>query len=214
MKPLKITAHLVAGFVSSDRWSPAVDGLMAWRHYKDRSGSDFGCLPESDLSDDPILPLEIVRGSGEWWYAASRPYVTDARRQVRHFHRRFDDQHERHLDLSGKSGKILTAAGPYKNWRRQITVTMTPCISWHVVGDEGAIKDLVDRVTHVGALSAQGHGEIKEWSITDGEDDLARLDRALPVNYAQERGITGIQMPHGLRPPKRLHVVDCIVPNA
>lgn len=216
LKALKITAHLYNGFAASDNWSPALDGILAyWKLYL--ADPDYFLLTQgrSDLMT-PVerLPLERIEDGDWWWYACSAPIYTLHQMQRIHFHRRFDDQHEQFLPEGTKS--ILTAAGPFKNYRKSIIFRVTDKIVWHVVGDRNEIQTLLNHCNHVGAKPAQGFGRVKRWEITDDADlQTALYQRPLPMGYAQVKGIKGAIMRWGIRPPARLpvNVTLCIMPE-
>lgn len=218
MQPLKISAHLVDGFVSKDKWSPSIDGIIAYQHMLKKLGPDEFAATQGVTHDmQPVtgLPMEVVEHENVWWYACSSPIFDSAARTQKHFHRRFDQQHSERIDFGKKSGKVLVQAGPYKNYRRAIYKTLCASLSWHVIGDESRIRELLDRVTHVGAKSSQGYGEVRKWEITEGDAKSAMHCRAVPVDYAKLNGIEGVEMIWGIRPPARLpeNKFTCVVPQ-
>lgn len=217
MQPLKITAHLVDGFVASDKWSPSIDGILAYQHVMAKLGSDRFAAEQGDNANmTPVddLPVKIISHEGAWWYACSLPLYESSARLQKHFHRRFDQQHSDYIDFAKKSGNVLVKAGPYKNYRRAIYKTLAPSISWHVIGDVELIQPLLDKTTHVGSKCSQGYGEVSGWSVEDGIGDMAMRHRALPKAYAGELGVEGINMSWGLRPPARLpeNQFMCVMP--
>lgn len=218
MECIKITARLVDGFVSSDKWSPSIDGILAYRHVMNSIGSDrFALTQGNDSLMEPVegLPVKVISSGDWWWYACSFPCFDMSRKEKKHFHRRFDQQHSDHIHLGKKSGNVQVKAGPFKNYRRSIYKTLCDSISWHVIGDKLKIMQLLDEVTHVGAKHAQGYGEVVEWIIGKGDDDKALLYRPLPVDYAKSKKIVGYEMLYGIRPPARLpkNKTVCIIPD-
>lgn len=217
MTPLRIRAGLVRGFAAKDPWSPAIDGIIAAVVMRDRIGSEEFVLRgsrNSTLEHVTGLPIEIVRDGDRWWYASSSPLIVDiAGRERRYFHRRFDDQHERHLVDVVK--RVMTAAGPYKSTRLFDTRVIASAVEWHVIGDQTEIERILRRVSQIGGRRGIGYGEVSEWSVTaDGDASIARHHRPLPVTYAEAHGIDGQRMPWGLVPPGRLDPVDCVMPEA
>ena len=215
LKALRIRARLRNGYVSRDPWTPTIDGILAAVVMRRRLGDDYAVSAAQPSKLGPVtgLPLEVVRHGDLWWYAASSPRpISEAARERRHFHRRFDDQHERYLADGIK--RVMTSAGPYKATRLHDTRVICRGIEWHVVGDMAQIRALLDDVDQVGGKRDIGYGEVVEWLIDDaGVADIARCHRPLPVAYAQEHGCTGIAMPWGIVPPLRIQQVDCIMPN-
>lgn len=216
MRRLTVTAHLVAGYSASDPWSPALDGILAWawmrRHHPERlaEGVAIGAADILPLDD---LPLARDHADGLWWYLCSSPRVDAAARIRRHYHRRFDD------DIAGRRlddavAKVPSAAGPYKGSRLQETVIMTDRIVWHAVGHPFGIHTLLRAVPSIGRGVARGLGRVRGWSVEDagsrGDHDLRR---PLPERVAAERGLTGPVMLWGLRPPARINVIPCVMPE-
>lgn len=218
MRPLKITARLSAGFISSDPWSPSIDGILAYQFMREKLGPEEFAISQhrSDMMQVVEgLPLAVERYGDWWWYQCSSPIYRSQLEMSRYLHRRFDaKQAERYWTDEGKSGKVLTAAGPYKNARLNYTQHITPKVEWHVVGDEAEIRRLLMRVTHIGGRVGSGFGKVRDWEIGDGDESLARLRRPLPKSFAQEHGIVGQEMIWGLRPPGRHpdNRTECVMP--
>jgi CRISPR type IV-associated protein Csf3 len=223
VQTLRITAELYSGFASSDPWSPTIDGIIAYWHLQDALGSEQFALNTSDPArQHPVegLPLEVVRWRDWWWYACSLPIYEQAAEVTRYMHRRFDAQHaERYLDLQGKSGRILTAAGPYKNRRLGIRHHVTDRVQWYAVGDAAEVERLLLRCGNIGMKYGAGFGRVRRWlvePIVDDPDDRAYRYRPLPVEYATEIGVTGSTIEYGLRPPARIaeNRTLCVIPPA
>lgn len=222
MESLKITAQLYSGFASSDEWSPALDGILAYRHMQEVLGSEEFGLAASDpqrLAPVEGLPLEVVVWREWWWYSCSLPIYSQAAEVTRHLHRRFDAQHaERHVDLGGKSGRVMVAAGPYKNRRLGIRHHVTDRVEWYAVGDRAEIERLLRGCGHIGMKYAAGFGRVRSWHVEpigDDPEDRAYRHRPLPVEYADEIEVVGPKMIWGLRPPVRLaeNQTLCVMPS-
>lgn len=217
---LKITAHLGNGFISADPWSPAIDGIIGYQYMRKKLGEEQFAMNQHRTDQmEPVddLPLEKESFDGQWWYCCSSPiYEVACDRQV-HLHRRFDAQRaEKYWTApkSGKSGKVLVAAGPYKNTRMPYTHRITRAVDWHVLGDKAAISPLLLSVTHIGSRTGSGFGRVIRWEITaDGDEEKAKSFRPLPVGYRPSRA-NDFVMIHGLRPPVRhpLNRVQCVMP--
>lgn len=206
MTPLKITAHLMSGFATNDRWSPAIDGILAYAFMREKLGDEEFTLSQhrNDLQA-PVegLPLERVEWNGHWWYAASSPIYDERAENTVYYHRRFDAYHaERHM-TPRKTGKIQTAAGSFKNARLMIVQHVTDRIEWHVVGDEAEIMRLLQSITHVGARVASGFGRVRRWSAEPGDADIARHQRPLPVGFLNSKTDGKVIIQRGLVPPFR-----------
>lgn len=218
MQPIRITAHLLNGFTSSDPWSPSIDGILGYWMMYEAKGDDFALSASNTAAMRPVegLPLQRIEHGGLWWYACSSPIYSIASSARRYMHRRFDDAHERQLDLQGKSGKVLVAAGPYKNARIPFLLRITRQVEWHVIGDLGEIKRLLSRCPHIGGRYGSGFGRVSGWSFSDGDSEKAMHHRPLPVAYAEAHDIIGDEMYWGIRPPARLRENSalCIMPEA
>lgn len=214
MRTLKITAELYNGFVASDDWSPNLDGILAY--WQLRRADPDGFLTRQGRSDlmEPVddLPLYKIHYDALWWYACSSPIYELAQQHRAYFHRRFDDQHERFLPDGVKT--VLTAAGPMKCYRKSVLFRVTKEVSWHCVGDEAAIRVLLDHCHHIGGKPAQGYGRVKRWRYEDGDLRTALYHRPLPVEYARLKGIDGPVMCWGIRPPARItaNQTECVMP--
>lgn len=211
-----ITAHLQNGFASSDPWSPSIDGIIAYWWMREKLGDEEFSLNASGAISDALkpvddLPIKINRHGDHWWYCASSPIYTIAAEHKRFFHRRFDDYHAlRYWDQGNKSGKVLTAAGPYKNYRRPWMQHVTKRVTWHLVGDRDALAPFVERCTHIGAKTGAGLGTVMRWEWRPGCANIAETYRPLPVEVAGDEGLV---MHWGLFPPSRVWRVPCLMPD-
>ncbi len=217
MKPLRVTARLVNGFIAADPWSPALDGILAAAIMRERLGEDYVYQAAQPSKMAPVegLPLEHVEHDGLWWYSASSPVYEIAAKERFNFHRRFDDRYA--VDLLPQVKRVQTSAGSFKNCRLRETRMVTREITWHAVGSEAEVRRLLGKITAVGGARGRGRGEVAEWLIESGGDEvLARTYRPLPISYARARGLSGPVMPAGIRPPARLpcNIVECVMPEA
>jgi CRISPR type IV-associated protein Csf3 len=208
MQALKITAELMTGFASSDPWSPAIDGILAYQFMREKLGDEEFAIRSHRMDlQEPVtgLPLGVEQHGDQWWYQCSFPEYTSVAEITRHTHRRFDArQAEKYWGTPGKSGKVLVAAGPYKNARLKLRQHVTPAVTWYCIGDQAEIERLLARVTHVGARVGAGYGRVRKWTVEPAEcETLARFRRGLPVEFAQAHQLEGQEMIHGIRPPVR-----------
>lgn len=217
MKPLKIKAVLSSGFASSFEWSPSIDGIIAYQFMQEKLGADE-FIETHGLIDtqEPVsgLPLEVEKFNGDWWYKSSSPIYSAYCLHKTHIHRRFNSSEaERHSH--SKTSKIQTTKGPYKNARILVTKRITPEVVWHAVGDAEECKRLLSGVTHIGAQRRSGFGAVKEWVVTEnGDENLARFNRPLPKEFAEENKIEGMILEWPIRPPSRHpdNLRVCIIP--
>ena len=58
-------------------------------------------------------------------------------------------------------------------------------------------------------------GAVRRWSYAEGDPEIARHWRPLPVAYALEQQLDGDVMDWGIRPPGRLacNTVSCVMPK-
>lgn len=222
MMPLRITAHLHSGFAAADRWSPALDGILAYWHLREVLGpEEFAITSADNAAMRPVegLPLEVVHHGQWWWYACSSPMYSAAATVIRHIHRRFDArQAERHCDFQCRSEKVQVNAGPYKNRRLLLQQHITGQVQWHAVGDAAEVYRLLAQCPNIGAKFGAGFGRVRRWEVVEGDDTdatLARRHRPLPLEYADAQGVTGPLMEWGIRPPGRCkeNRALCVMPT-
>lgn len=212
MTPLRIIARLQNGVIQSDPWSPSIDGILAAAMMREKLGDAFYLSRVADMQPVVGLPLDVVRHGDRWWYACSSPQLIDSHgKDRRYYHRRFDDHLEQYLPP--KMGRVLTAAGPYKNTRLSETRIVCRGLEWHVIGDAEKIERLLINVDQIGAGRGRGHGVVLNWRVTDGDAERA-ANRPVPVEYAESIGLVGRVFPWGIVPPFRLpHLIcDCVMP--
>lgn len=213
MQALKVTAHLASGFIAADPWSPSLDGILAYWHMREQLGDEFATTSAQPHVMEPVtgLPLRVESHGALWWYACSSPIYETAAKVRRYLHRRFDDAQERYLDIQGKSGKVLVAAGPYKNARNAYMQTVTGRIEWHVIGERVEIERLLRRCWHIGARTGSGFGRVRRWEFGEGDEHLALTHRPIPEEAAKS---VGPRMVWGIRPPGRLPInrTMCVMP--
>lgn len=214
MTPLRIRARTPAGFSQRDPWSPSLDGILAAALMRTRLGDDYFTSREADMRLVDDLPLQIERDGERWWYCVSSPQTLGAVAQNRrYYHRRFDDQHEGYLVQDVK--KVLTSAGPYKSTRLYETLIVCKGLQWHAIGDAAEVRRLLASIVQIGGGRARGQGVVTEWIVDEeGDEEAARLNRPLPVDYALAHGRDGRRMRWGIAPPARIAAAlcDCVMP--
>ncbi len=219
MEPLRVVAYTPAGFASSDQWSPSLDGILGYWQLREQLGEEEFALGMSGHSPmvEPVLPLARLNDGPEWFWAASAPLYHAQVDYLHYYHRRFDAfAAERYL-ATGKSGKILISAGPYKQYRQAHQVHVAPSVTWHTVGDRAEIVRLLRRCAAIGAGVSRGPGRVVRWEVTtDGADErMAMFHRPLPVAFAAAHGIDGPTMEWAIRPPgwARENRALCVMPR-
>lgn len=227
-RPLRVTAILANGFVAADPWSPSIDAILAYAALKVRFGP---ALLNMDPHRDGVIcePLPLVRlglstwstgvDGDDWYYACSSPIHAGAE-HVSHFHRRFDDQHERYLD-AGKRRLINTKSGRYKSYRLTAVKRLASSVSWFVLGNGDAIRNLLSQIDAIGKKRAHGDGLVLEWQVQPSTDEdaeawaeLATLCRPVPCSHTSPQP-DDLRMYWGIRPPMWLvaHRRLCVMPR-
>lgn len=218
MDALRVTAELYQGFVAADPWSPSLDGILAALVLREQLGEEEYALGMTGARAlvEPGLPLERVAHGDDWWWACSSPIVGDAIAFERWFHRRFDAAHA-YDRVEERTKRVLVAGGAYKNYRNRdlVTAPRDGLVTWHAIGDGAEVERLLRRCTSIGRGGARGNGAVKSWAVTaDGDPELARRHRPLPLEYALGVGATGPVQQWGIRPPGRApeHQRQCVMP--
>ena len=217
MNLLKITANLRTGFHSAFDWSVSIDGILAYQSQLKKLGIEQFTITAADQQslvavDD--LPIEKEFYNNLWWYQCSRPFFTAVETHTKNVHRRFNAQEaERYVT---KIGKIETAKGAYKNARISKNIYITNSVYWYVNGDKGAINELLSNVTHIGGFRSGGMGAVRSWDIIEHDSlDDCRFKRAVPVDFAVENNIQGVELSWAIRPPAQLitNQFNCVIPK-
>ena len=204
MDALRIVAHTPAGYAASDPWSPALDGILAyWALREQIPDEDFvvgaSAGGASGQIVDADLPLARETDGTTWWWQVSAPLADVVARHRRYEHRRFDDTAATRYTAARR---VQTNLGPYKAYRMPIVLHLTPTVAWHAVGDAVEVRRLLRRCVAIGARTGHGNGRVVRWDVTtDGDSDLARFCRPLPVAFARVHGYAGMEMDWGIRPP-------------
>jgi hypothetical protein len=214
MRPFRVRAYTPAGFAAADPWSPALDGILAYQVLREQLGEEAFALGQTGHLPvvDPDLPLlrEAEEESGQWWWCCSAPRYTAAGVWLRYYHRRFDAHFAEQYTAARK---VLTSAGPFKQYRVPSRVVLAPVVEWHAIGDPDAVARLLRGVSHIGAGRGRGLGRVVRWEVQlDGDPNLARFWRPLPLAFALRYGREGLVMEYGIRPPGRQHRVLCVLP--
>lgn len=214
-----LTAELQNGFASAFEWAPSIDGIIAYQFMIERLGPDEFSNTQSVADDQkPIegLPIEVERHGECWWYKCSAPIFDGCHTHRTRLYRRFNAI-EAEKFLEKKKSKVETTKGPYKNTMFNVCNRITHEISWHILGDKQECLRLAENITHIGAKRKSGFGAIIRWSAKDGGcESTARFKRPLPVDFAKENGIKGLEISWAIRPPAQHpgNVMHCIIPGA
>lgn len=225
MDRLQITAHLANGVISMDPWGPMLDAILGYQVLREQMGERFYLSdPHRDGLIEPELPLERRGDGDDWYWACSAAVYGEHMEYLKHFHKRFDDQHLRYLD-TGKAKTVNVKSGRYKAWRTPHTCRLAGAVRWYAVGDRAEIGRLLARVTHLGKRAAHGMGMVLRWDVepvdVDGSETLdGRVTRPLPLgmfstaSWPEDAEIyTGEAT---IRPPYWWpgHVRHCVLPGS
>lgn len=169
MRPLRVTAVMSDGRLATSDGRLALDSILAYawmlEHYPDLvhfNGAAGAGAIETDLS----ATLER-RGEGDdWYWACSLGQFVAKGEQIEFKHKRISQMAaERYVDFGGRRGKIITAGGPYKSWRKPEVVRLIPEVVWYCVGDSKEIRRLLASITHIGGRRGSGCGLVREWVV-------------------------------------------------
>lgn len=187
-----------------------IDSMLAWawmaKHHPDLLSHDPTRTKGVEIID-PILPLVKRETNGHWYWAASFALGEPKKEFRTHWHKRYDLQAAvEYADFDGRRGKVDVGRGNYKNYRMPLTIFLVPELTWYVVGDLEAIKDLVCRITSIGKKRSQGYGKVREWTVEAADEDLSNL-RAIPDPDGD--AIYGVRPPYWLES----NVMRVVMPN-
>ena len=210
---MRVTAHLVNGYVAADDWTPALDGILAWAMLRRDCPEvlDVGVIDGPPI--EPELPVERLGSGDDWYYACSSPVPALDHKHVIHYHKRFDDQYAEHLD-AGKRRKVNASSGRYKSYRLMGILRVTSSVSWYLIGDPGGVRELLELVQAIGEKRAHGYGVVQRWVVdevptTEGSVLSSFVKwwmaackfRPLPVDSPEAASAGALVMTWGIRPP-------------
>lgn len=173
-KRYKVTATLKNSVVINGHLY--LDGILSYARLKRAIGDDIYNLPESPDPIEIALPLS----QKDEVYLCSKARLYRQVVQPNRWRKRFDStKAEKYMEPK----KVDTARGIHKNYDMPISVTVTPKISWIVVGDKKEIGLLLKEITHIGKKGSQGYGIVKKWSVELTDE---KGERHFPVEEIKE----------------------------
>ena len=224
MQSIKIIAHMQDGRIAgTDPWFP-LDSIMAAEWMRRNHPEAFYNASSHMLTNDLIIPdLPLGRrGAGDLWYwACSFNTERPMGEAIKHWHKRFDDQLEQHIDFGSKRGKIDVKSGKYKAYRMPMVVQLYDRLTWYAVGDVDGARDLCSGMTHLGKKSSQGFGVVDYWEVEPWPEDWSevrngRLTRAVPMELGLPKGVQSSRVAvYGIRSPYWMseHQRVCFMPE-
>lgn len=201
MKPLLITAHLERGLSVSDPWSPALESIIAALKLQEQIGWQEYATGQSanQFTHFDDLPIEKFMSGDDWWWCCSSPILDITHEIARGFFKKFNILESMMIDRKVKN--IELTKGQFKNYSLSYKETKAKFIQWHCIGDKDEISRLLQKCTQIGAKRGKGMGYVTQWEITEsGDENTAKFSRAVPANYAEKNGISGVKMWRGYRP--------------
>lgn len=195
-EPLLVTAQLAEPIVGW-RDDQTLDGPLSWGaylEYVDEHGNDLPPMNRlwavdfdlpvarwtAPLPDDATTDPRLLTADGAVWGWCTSAPVTDRevamsgvwvrRKPALEDMSRWSDAKRHHIGLGPlKARNVLHPAG------------FASEITWSVLGDEGGVRDLLTRVTHLGRLTRAGNGRVLQWSVRQGGSRDGWTNRPMPA---------------------------------
>jgi CRISPR type IV-associated protein Csf3 len=184
--PLRVAAHVGEPIAGWDAHRGHLDGplswgaLVAWEEVHGRhslppmspdSAADFA-LPLATWTrpaPGPVHPLAATCAGDVWgWACSSAHYDVAAQTKVEIRRKPAAEAMARWT----KERKHHISAGPLKARDGLVPAVVTSRVEWWCLGEPDAIRNLLDRVTHLGRHTRHGNGRVLSWEIA--EDNAAR----------------------------------------
>jgi CRISPR type IV-associated protein Csf3 len=162
MIPLLVRARLATGVAFGAPWGTALDGLLASELHAARQD-----WPRPAVPDDLPLPLARCAAGGRWHWAATCAFpegLATALPDVRYWTARVDER------AAGQTADTLPVSlpaqrGRYRTRRMPLLVTVCDAVTWHAVGDPGAIRGIVEGIIAIGKRRSAGEGHVLAWEV-------------------------------------------------
>lgn len=178
LQPLRVRAVLASGIAQAAPWGISLDGLLAaqmWERTKaDHRAAGVDVVRAMDQADPPDLDLPLQRcvaGDGRWHWAATcaRPDGDPALVDVRTRTSRVD--HRGVEVLAASLPKVISARqGRYRARRAPLPVTPCRSVTWHAVGDQDTVRELLGPVLTIGKARTGGEGQVLSWQVETAPD--------------------------------------------
>lgn len=217
-KQLRIRAYLRSGIIS-DQFLP-LDAVLYYHLVREKMGVQVLTKPnESNIREGANITLPIKKGGAKdetWYYNCSFAQWSNNKVENSSFKVKQGDW-LRFSDYYNNKNKIGIKRGKHKPAHIKLYYRHATHIDWYCVGNPIDIAKLLQHCTHLGKNSGDGWGEIKNWEITDWQEDWSikdgagKLMRAVPIMHPEK--ITGIM--YGVRPSywNERHIFPCFLPK-
>lgn len=215
MKCCKITAHLKNGLCVNDPWSPSLDSILAYfKNMEDMGQDNFNISTAmGDQTTCDNLPVEKQYFNDLWWYNCSTPEYDSLHEIKRQFYKKFNIDFS--LMIEKKVKNVELTKNQFKNYSLFFMQHLVKNVSWHLVCDIDKTMELLRNCKQIGGKRGKGMGEVVDWSYSEGDIEKAKLNRFLPIKYAENKNIDGTIMLRGFRPSFRLNENQtvCVIKN-
>lgn len=222
---LQITAILNTGIATFNKWSPCLDGLLAFLILEKEQILDPN--PTQDQVDKSqkvlteLMPISKGFIGNEWYWKVSSPVFSQGAQYRDRYRKRWDYQ-EYNLNWGKRKAKWQSSEGGEKNYDLPLECQAIKAISWFAVGDKQSVEELLVYCTHIGKKRSYGNGEVHQWQITEIPEDFhlvreGALMRPIPYRLAGDLGLNASNNPlmdWGWRPPAWLSTNQelCLMP--
>lgn len=187
MSVLLVTAHMETPVVV--RHPLHFDALLASSVIQGKNPVSRG-TPAAEIVDPDLPVLKVAVRGAACYLASAWSFPPDAQRGRERFVRKKDatDIHQRQRTWHRSSGGERTYCLP-------VPTVETGTVSWVCVGGRQGVREVLRRVSQIGALRRQGYGMVAEWVVErlaggDPEQALMTAEgkaaRNLPAEWVEQ----------------------------
>jgi CRISPR type IV-associated protein Csf3 len=226
MRAFRIIAELADGKVATTDGYLPIDSILAkaWMIINEPDKL-WNSNPNTLKMDEMIiaeLPLEKREMLGKWYWSSSFAVYQKEGEFIDYWHKRFDKEYERFLDIGNKKAVFSPQSGRFRSYRMPLLGILTQNITWYCYGNpDETLRLFIDAaVTHIGKKRSQGYGLIKQWKVEETDEDYSEIgpDGGLMRSMLMPpEGLQGntIMRRYGIRPPYWHvdNIFNCIVPG-
>lgn len=205
--PVRVEARLGEAVIGLPKDPMHLDGPLSWGAYQDAlMAEDPATLrlpPMREWAHDFVLPLATwtgpctrpdpdprllaADGRSVWGWACSRAEYRVLRHAVAHVRRRpAVDEMARWTSAD----RYHPSLGPRRAANLQHQGVWVDRVRWWALADPGRLRQLLDRVTHVGRLARHGWGRVLSWSVVEDAEAMRRWrGRWFPAHGGQLQSV-------------------------